>query len=65
MIILFLKPSLENFNIKQFFNAEMWKNVSLRIDPFFLPKAMFTPEAIAGLFKALFTAIGTLIKGTD
>ena len=65
MVILFLKPVLENFNIKEFFKIDMWKNVTLRIDPFYLPKSMFTPEAIAGLFKALFTAIGTLIKGTD
>jgi hypothetical protein len=41
----------------------MWKNVSLRIDPFFLPREMFTWEAFSGLFKALGTAIKTLITG--
>ena len=65
MIIFLFIPKLENFSWDGFFKIDMWKNVALRFDPFFLPKAMFTPEAIGGLFKALFTAIGTLIKGTD
>ncbi|MBR6786227.1 MAG: InlB B-repeat-containing protein [Clostridia bacterium] len=65
MIILMFIPKLDGFSWDGFFSADMWKNVSLRIDPFFLPKEMFTWEAFIGLFKALGTAIGTLIKGTD
>ncbi|MBQ9850550.1 MAG: InlB B-repeat-containing protein, partial [Clostridia bacterium] len=65
MIIFFFIPKLENFSWDGFFKIDMWKNVSLRFDPFYLPKAMFTWEAFIGLFKAIGTALGTLIKGTD
>ena len=63
MVILMFIPKLDGFSWDGFFSAEMWKNVSLRIDPFFLPKEMFTWEAFSGLFKALGTAIKTLITG--
>ena len=50
MLILLLVPKFENG--------------SLRLDPFYLAKEMFKLKNIGGLFKAIFTAIGTLIKGT-
>ena len=50
MIILLLVPKFENG--------------SLRLDPFYLAKDLFQLKNIGGLFKAIFTAIGTLIKGT-
>ena len=63
MLVLFFKPVLENFSWDGFFKIDMWKNVALRFDPFYLSKDMLTFESIAGLFKALGTAIKTLIKG--
>ena len=50
MLILLLIPKFENG--------------SLRLDPFYLAKDLFKLKNIGGLFKAIFTAIGTLIKGT-
>ncbi len=49
-VILFLTPKFENG--------------SLRLDPFYLAKEVLNIKNIGGLFKALGTAIKTLISGT-
>ena len=57
-IVLLLLPTIENWDWNRFFEADMWSNITLRFDPLFAPKSMFTPEGMLGLFQAL----GNLIK---
>jgi hypothetical protein len=61
-IILLFTPVLENFSWDGFFKKEMWDMVSLKFDPVFVPKSMFTVEGMTGLFRAAIDAIGNLIK---
>jgi len=58
-IILLYIPTIENWDWDRFFDCDMWSSITLRIDPFDVPKSVFTLESFIGLMGAL----GNLIKG--
>ncbi|MBQ7122584.1 MAG: InlB B-repeat-containing protein, partial [Clostridia bacterium] len=60
LVILLFLPEFENWDWNRFFDFEMWSNVTLRFDPVYAPKSMFTIDAFIGLMKALGNLIGSL-----
>ena len=63
LVIFFFKPTLENWDVTRFFDIEMWRSLSLRYDPFSVPKSALTIEAFIAFMKMIPELIGNLIKG--
>ncbi|MGN0573673.1 MAG: hypothetical protein ACI4IX_07010, partial [Acutalibacteraceae bacterium] len=63
LVIFFFKPTLENWDVTRFFDIEMWRSLSLRFDPFSVPKSSLTIEAFVAFMKMIPELIGNLING--
>ena len=63
LVIFFFKPTLENWDVTRFFDIEMWRSLSLRYDPFSVPKSALTIEAFIAFMKMIPELIGNLING--
>lgn len=56
-----LTMSIEGFDWNEFFNIEMWQGLSLRFDPFAIPRSWLTWEGFKGIFEAIGNALGSLL----
>ena len=50
-------PKLDGFSFDRFFEADMWSNLSIRIDPITLSKAWLDPGNWGALLEALWNGI--------
>ncbi len=55
-----LTMSIENWNWSEFFNIEMWQSLTIRFDPFPIPRSWLTWEGFKGLLEAIGNALGSL-----
>ncbi|MGN0546826.1 MAG: hypothetical protein ACI4I3_05790, partial [Acutalibacteraceae bacterium] len=62
-VIFFIVPTLENWDVTRFFDIEMWRSLSLRFDPFWVPKSSLTIDAFIAFMKMIPELIGNLING--
>ena len=60
-IAYILTMSIENWNWSEFFNIEMWQSLTLRFDPFPIPRSWLTWEGFKGLLEAIGNALGSLL----
>ena len=57
LIVLGFLPKLDGFSFERFFEADMWANLSIRVDPITLSKAWLNPGNWGELIKALWSGI--------
>lgn len=55
-----LTMSIENWNWDEFFNIEMWQSLTIRFDPFPIPRSWLTWEGFKGILDAIGNALGSL-----
>ena len=63
LILLGFIPKLDGFDFDRFFEADMWSNLSIRIDPLTLSKAWLDPSNWGALLEALWNGITTGFGG--
>ncbi len=56
-----LTMSIENWDWNEFFNIEMWQSITIRFDPFPIPRSWLTWEGFKGLIDAIGNALGSLL----
>ncbi|MBQ4604914.1 MAG: hypothetical protein IJB16_09950, partial [Clostridia bacterium] len=57
LLIIGFLPKLDGFDFNRFFEADMWSNISLRIDPLTFSKAWLDPGNWGALLEALWNGI--------
>ncbi|MBQ8763102.1 MAG: hypothetical protein IJZ07_03255 [Clostridia bacterium] len=63
LIILGFLPKLDGFSFDRFFEADMWANISIRVDPISLSKAWLNPANWGALLEALFNGLSSGFGG--
>ncbi len=56
-IIIGFLPMIDGFDFNRFFEADMWANLSIRVDPIPFAKSWLNPASWGELLKALWNGI--------